>query len=65
MLLLIPTDISVLPMRRFSSRVRVIVPPFDHLWRHQRARESRDHQYDAQLIYGIQKSLLPRTMHSS
>ena len=33
--------------------------------RHQRSRESRDHHYDAQLIYRIQKSLMPGTMHFS
>ena len=48
------------------SRARVIVVlPLDHPWRHQTSRESRDHHYDAQLIYRIQKSLLPRTMHFS
>ena len=65
-LLLIPTDITVLPMQRFPSRARVmVVPPFDHPWRHQRSRESRDHHYDAQLISRIQKSLLLGTMHLS
>ena len=64
--LLIPVDITVLPMRRFPSHARVmVVPPFDHPWRHQRSRESRDHHYDAQIIYRIQKSLLPGTMHFS
>ena len=52
--------------RRFPSRARLmVVPPFDHPWRHQRSRESRDHHYDAQLIYRIQKSLMPGTMHFS
>ena len=61
--LLIPADITVLPMRRFPSRARVmVVPPFDHPWRHQR---SRDHHYDAQFIYRIEKSLLSGTMHFS
>ena len=65
-LLLIPEDITVLPMQRFSSRARVmVVPPFDHPWRHQRSCDSHDHHYDAQLIYRIQKFLLPRTMHFS
>ena len=60
-LLLILADITVLPMRHFSSRARVmVVPSFDHPWRHQRSCESCDHHYDAQLIYRIQKSLLPR-----
>ena len=49
-----------------SSRARVmVVPHFDHPWRHQKSRESHDHHYDAQLIYRIQKSLLPGTMHFS
>ena len=65
-ILLIPADITVLPMQRFSSRARVmVVPACDHPWRHQRSRESRDHHYDAQPIYRIQRSLLPGTMHSS
>ena len=34
-ILLIPVDSTMLPMRRFLSRARVmVVPPFDHLWRH-------------------------------
>ena len=55
-LLLIPVNSTMLPMQCFSSCARVmVVPPFDHPWRHQRSRESRDHHYDAQLIYWIQK----------
>ena len=65
-LLLIPADITVLPMRHFLSRARMmVVPPFDHTWRHQRSHESCEHHYNAQLIYRIQKSLLHRTMHFS
>ena len=41
----------------------IVVPPFDHPWRLMTSRESRVHHHDAQLIYRIQKSLLPRTMH--
>ena len=64
MLLLIPTDITVLPRRHFSSGARVMVMPlFDHPWSHHKSRESRDHLYDAQLTYRIHKFLLPRTMH--
>ena len=65
-ILLIPADSTELPMQRFSSHARVmVVPTFDHPWRHQRSRESCDHHYDAQHIYRIQKSLMPGTMHFS